>query len=259
MGWDSFLAVMKRPPSPDWLLVEKGGRTFLEMPDWGASAWLVQEVRELPEPLQDEIVLFDLIRMADAEGVMLSLQPLLRGIVEGALDVEVGRLHPDVYLLVPEGNALEIPFWREPPARKAGLVCFLLLSRQDLGGSVGLSLLFGHLLSEHAIPVLGALADAYMNRAIERLSMWVAPQKRLQIAVADEALMAAFLLIGEAFRRSQAATERLARRGALDALRRMAASARRGWGRGGVAFTVKGPGGDPQIHAFFLEEAWRTT
>jgi hypothetical protein len=122
---------------------------------------------------------------------------------------------------------------------------------------VGLSLLSGHLLSEHIILVLGALADAYMSRAIARLSMRVAPQMRLQIAVADEAMMAAFLLIGEAFRRSQAATERLARRGALDALKRMAASARRGWGRGGVAFTVKGPGGDPQIHAFFLEEAWR--
>jgi hypothetical protein len=35
----------------------------------------------------------------------------------------------------------------------------------------------------------------------------------------------------------------------------MAASARGIWGRGGVAFTVRGPGGDPQIHAFFLEEA----
>jgi hypothetical protein len=257
MGWSRFLSVMEKSPSPDWLLVKKGGRAFLEMPEWGASAWLVREVGELLEPLQDDIALFDLIRMADAEGVMLSIQPLLRGIVEGVLDVEASRLHPDVYLLAPEGNALEIPFWREPPARKAGLVCFLLPSRQDPGGSVGLSLIFGHLLSEHAIPVLGALADAYMNRAIARLSMWIAPQMRLQIAVADEAMMAAFLLIGEAFRRSQAATERLARRGALDALRRMAVSARRGWGRGGVAFTVKGPSGDPQIHAFFLEEASR--
>jgi hypothetical protein len=257
MGWDSFLAVVKRPPSPDWLLVEKGGRAFLEMPEWSASVRLVQEAGELPEPLRDEIVLFDLIRMADAEGVMLSIQPLLRGIVEGALDVEARRLHPDVYLLVPEGNVLEIPFWREPPAREAGLVCFLLHSKQDPGGSVGLSMLSGHLLSEHTILVLGALADAYMSRAITRLSMWVAPRMRLQIAVADEAMMAAFLLIGEAFRRSQSATERLARRGALDALRRMAVSARRGWGRGGVAFTVKGPSGGPQIHAFFLEEASR--
>jgi len=259
MGWGRFLAVMKRPPSPDWLLVEKEGRAFLEMPDWGASARLVQEDGELPEPLREEISLFDLIRMADAEGVMLSVQPLLRGIVEGALGVEAGRLHPDVYLLVPEGSALEIPFWREPPAREAGLVCFLLPSRQDPGGSAGLSTLFGHLLSERVVPVLGALAEAYMNRAIVRLSMRVASRTRLQIAVADEALMAAFLLIGEAFRRSQSATERLARRGALDALKRMAAGARRGWGRGGVAFTVRGPGGDPQIHAFFLEEARRTT
>jgi hypothetical protein len=259
MGWDSFLAVVKRPPYPDWLLVEKGGRAFLEMPEWGASVWLVREAGELPEPLRDEIVLFDLIRMADAESVMLSIQPLLRGIVEGALDVEARRLHPDVYLLVPEGNDLEIPFWREPPAREAGLVCFLLHSKQDPGGSVGLSLLSGHLLSEHTILVLGALADAYMSRAITRLSMWVAPQMRLQIAVADEAMMAAFLLIGEAFRRSQSATERLAQRGVLDTLKRMAASARRGWGRGGVAFTVKGPSGAPQIHAFFLEEARRTT
>jgi len=257
MGWGRFLAVMEKPPSSDWLLVKNGGRAFLEMPEWGASVRLVREVGELPGPLQDELVLFDLIRMADAEGVMLSIQPLLRGIVEGALGVEAGHLHPDVYLLVPEGNALEIPFWREAPARKAGLICFLLLSRQDSGGSVGLSLLFGHLLSEHAIQVLGALADAYMNRAIARLSMWIAPQMRLQIAVADEAMMAAFLLIGEAFRRSQSAMERLARRGALDALIQMAVSARRGWGRGGVAFTVKGPSGDPQIHAFFLEEASR--
>jgi hypothetical protein len=255
MGWDSFLAVVKRPPSPDWLLVEKGGRAFLEMPEWGASAWLVREAGELPKPLRDEIVLFDLIRMADAEGVMLSIQPLLRGIVEGALDVEARRLHPDVYLLAPEGNVLEIPFWREPPAREAGLVCFLLHPKQDPGGSVGLSLLSGHLLSEHTILVLGALADAYMSRAITRLSMWVAPRMRLQIAVADEAMMAAFLLIGEAFRRSQSATERLAQRGALDALKRMAVSARRGRGRGGVAFTVKGPSGGAQIHAFFLEEA----
>jgi hypothetical protein len=259
MGWDSFLAVMKRPPSPDWLLVEKEGRAFLEMPDWGASARLVQEVGELPEPLREEISLFDLIRMADAEGVMLSILPLLRGIVEGALDVKASRLSPDVYLLVPEGNALEVPFWREPPAREAGLVCFLLPSRQDPGGSVGLSMLFGHLLSEQTIPILGALADAYMSRAITRLSMWVAPRMRLQIAVADEAMMAAFMLVQKAFWRSQSATERLARRGALDALRRMAASARRGWERGGVAFTVRGPSGDPQIHAFFLEEARRTT
>jgi hypothetical protein len=255
MSWNRFLAVMVKPPSPDWLLVEREGRAFLEMPDWGASAWLVREAGELPEPLQDEIVLFDLIRMADAEGVMLGIQPLLRGIVEGALDVEARRLHPDVCLLVPEGNALEIPFWREPPARGAGLVCFLLHPRQDPGGSVGLSPLFGHLLSEHAIPILGALAGAYMSQAIARLSMWVAPRLRLQIAVADEALMAAFLLVREAFRRSRAATGRLARRGALDALRRMAASARRGRGRGGVAFTVEGPSGAPQIHAFFLEEA----
>jgi hypothetical protein len=259
MGWSRFLAVMERPPSSDWLLVQRRERAFLEMPEWGASAWLVREAGELPEPLRDEIVLFDLIRMADAEGVMLSIQPLLRGIVEGALDVEARRLHPDVYLVVPEGNVLEIPFWREPPAREAGLVCFLLHSKQDPGGSVGLSMLSGHLLSEHTILVLGALADAYMSRAITRLSMWVAPRMRLQIAVADEAMMAAFLLIGEAFRRSQAATERLARRGALDALKRMAASARRGQGRGGVAFTVKGPGGAPQIHAFFLEEARRAT
>ncbi|MFZ8842469.1 hypothetical protein, partial [Thermoflexus sp.] len=174
---------------------------------------------------------------------------------EGAVGVEAGPLHPDVYLLVPEGSALEIPFWREPPAREAGLVCFLLHPKQDPGGSVGLSPLFGRLLSEHAIPILGALAGPHMSQAIARLSMWVAPQTRLQIAVADEALMAAFLLVQKAFWRSRSATERLARRGALDALRRMAAGARRGWGRGGVAFAVKGPGGDPQIHAFFLEEA----
>jgi hypothetical protein len=259
MGWSRFLAVMERPPSPDWLLVKREGRAFLEMPDWGASAWLVQGAGELPEPLREEISLFDLIQMADAEGVMLSIQPLLRVIVEEALGDEVSIPAPEIDLLIPEGDVLEIPLWREPPARRAGLASFLLLPRQDWGGSVGFSLLFGHLLSEHAIPALGALAGTYLVQGAARLSVRVSSQTRLQIAVADEALMVTFLLVREAFRRSRAATERLARRGALDALRRMAVSARRGWGRGGVAFAVKGPGGDPQIHAFFLEKARRTT
>jgi hypothetical protein len=259
MGWSRFLAVMERPPSPDWLLVKREGRAFLEMPDWGASAWLVQGAGELPEPLREEISLFDLIQMADAEGVMLSIQPLLRVIVEEALGDEAGLPAPEIDLLIPEGDVLEIPLWQEPPARRAGLVSFLLLPRQDPGGSVGFSLLSGHLLSEHAVPALRALAGTYPVQGAARLSVRPSSQARPQISVADEALMAAFRLIGEAFRRSQAATERLARRGALDALKRMAASARGGWRRGGVAFSVKGPGGDPQIHAFFLEEARRAT
>jgi hypothetical protein len=257
MGWSRFLAVMEKPPSPDWLLVKKGGRAFLEMPEWGASVRLVQEAAELLEPLQEGISLFDLIRMADAEGVMLSLQPLLRGIVEETLGNEASLLAPEIDLLIPEGSVWEIPLWREPPAWRAGLVSFLLLSRQDPGGSAGFSLLSGHLLSEHAVPTLRALAGAYLVQGVASMSVRVGSQTRLQIAVADEALMVAFLLVQEAFRRSQAATERLAQRGALGALKRMAASARRGRERGGVAFTVRGPGGNPQIHAFFLEEAAR--
>jgi len=258
MGWSRFLAVMEEPPSPDWLLVEKGGRAFLEMPEWGASVRLVREVGELPEPLREEISLFDLIRMADAEGVMLSVQPILREIVKETLGDEVNLLAPEIDLLIPEGSVWEVPLWREPPARKAGLVSFLLLPRQDPGGGAGFSLLSGHLLSEHAVPTIRALAGTYLVQGVASMSVRVGSQMRLQIAVADEALMAAFLLVWEAFRRSQAATERLARRGALDALKRMAASARGSRERGGVAFTVRGPSGDPQIHAFFLEEAWRT-
>jgi hypothetical protein len=254
MGWDRFLAVMEQPPSPDWLLLRRGGRAFLEMPEWGASVRLIREAGELPEPLRDEISLFDLIRMADAESVLLSLQALLRGIVEETLGGEVGFLTPEIDLLIPEGGIWEIPLWRKPPARRAGLVSFLLLPRQDPGGSAGFSLLSGHLLSEHAVPVIKALAGTHLVQGIASLSVRVGPQTRLQVAVTDEALMVAFLLIREAFRRSQASTERLARRGALDALKGMAASARGIRGRGGVAFTVKGPSGDPQIHAFFLEE-----
>ncbi len=259
MSWSRFLAAMEKPPSPDWLLVQKGGRAFLEMPEWGASVRLVQEAEELPEPLREEISLFDLIRMADAEGVLLSLQALLRGIVEETLGGEAGFLAPDIDLLIPEGSVWEIPLWREPPARRAGLVSFLLLPRQDPGGSAGFSLLSGHLLSEHAVPALKALAGTHLVQGAAHLFVRAGSQARLQVAVADEALMMAFLLVREAFRRSQAATERLARRGALDALRRMAVSARGIRERGGVAFTVRGPGGDPQIHAFFLEEARRTT
>jgi hypothetical protein len=258
MSWNRFLAVMADPPSPDWLLIRKGGRAFLEMPEWGASVRLVWKAEELPEPLREEISLFDLIQMADAEGVLLSLQAALRGIVEETLGDEVHLPAPEIDLLIPEGSVLEIPLWRDPPARRAGLVSFLLLPRQDPGGSVGLSLLFGHLLSEHAVPVLKTLAGAYLVQGIAHLSVRVGSQTRLQVAVADEAMMVAFLLVRDAFRRSQAATEKLARRGALGALRQMAASARGDWGRGGVAFTVRGPGGAPQIHAFFLEEAWRT-